>query len=90
MVALIDKKEVETAVSKMFLGSRNISAFMSGVIYMESEAIKLMMEFSEWCADGFVKANENMWFVNYTDQRDKANWRTTEQLLEQFLKSREK
>lgn len=90
---ILDEKEVkkESESLKWFDGDAPSSDFKLGFVVgsasTELELIPIMIEFAEWCGAFFVKAN-GCWFVNYTDQRDKANWRTTEQLLEQFIKSR--
>jgi hypothetical protein len=45
------------------------------------------IEFSEWCASKYMKLH-SVWCPIFGDQRNKDNWKTTKDLLEQFKKEK--
>ena len=47
----------------------------------------LAIEFAEYCGKTYMKSY-NCWIPLYSNQTIKDNWRTTEQLFEQFIKEK--
>jgi hypothetical protein len=45
------------------------------------------IEFAEWCASKYMKLH-SVWCPIFGDQRNKDNWKTTKDLLEQFKKEK--
>lgn len=75
---LIDEKEVE-GIS---------DAFRCGVIFAEQKLQPMMVEFAEWCSKGYLLDMDSMkWSGRLMSDVEEF---TTEQLLEQFLKTKQK
>lgn len=53
----------------------------------EKIAEEFAIEFSNWCANRYVKLH-SVWCPIYGDQRDKNNWKTSNELLEIFKKEK--
>jgi hypothetical protein len=53
----------------------------------EKVADDYAIEFSEWCASKYMKLH-SVWCPIFGDQRNKDNWKTTKDLLEQFKKEK--
>ena len=51
-------------------------------------AEEFAIEFAEWCANRYVKLN-SVWCPIFGDQRDKNNWKTSKELLDQFKKEKD-
>lgn len=55
--------------------------FEAGAEFMQQQ----MLEFVTWAGKYFIRL-ESVWVGHYVDQRDKANWLTTEELFERWKK----
>jgi hypothetical protein len=55
--------------------------FQAGAKFAQEQ----MFEFVNWAGKYFIRL-EQVWVGHYVDQRDKANWLTTEQLFERWEK----
>jgi hypothetical protein len=53
----------------------------------EKIAEEFAIIFSEWCANRYVKLH-SVWCPIFGDQRDKNNWKTSNELLEIFKKEK--
>jgi hypothetical protein len=51
-------------------------------------AEEFAIEFAEWCANRYVKLH-SVWCPIFGDQRDKNNWKTSKELLDQFKKEKD-
>jgi hypothetical protein len=80
---LIDEKEVEV----MFSGSKNRAAFIAGITFAEQKILPLMVEFVKWTSCNYTAMDGVFIPIGCTDVID---WLDSEQLLKQFLKTKEK
>lgn len=55
--------------------------FVNGAKFSQEQ----MFEFVDWAGKYFIRL-ERVWVGHYADQRDEANWLTTEQLFERWEK----
>lgn len=95
---LIPEKEIED-VSKSDRWFESIGTpssdyqlgFIIGSIWTQNRIEPLMIEFAEWCSDNYVKLFNCNWVIKTTgfDKTDYDNF-TTKQLLEKFLKTKQK
>ena len=94
---ILNEKEIEYAVEKMcnerfgLQGKIKYGAFyeqgiLAGATFAEQKLIPLMVEFSQWCSDKYLfYPEQNVWSGGkFSDPRY-----TTQQLLEQFIKSKQ-
>ena len=54
--------------------------FESDVLLVSIKISKIMNDFIEWCATTHIKLHQ-VWCGLYQDQRNQANWKTTEELF---------
>lgn len=58
-----------------------INDFLAGADFSHQQ----MLKFVNWAGKYFIRL-ERVWVGHYVDQRDEANWLTTEQLFERWEK----
>lgn len=92
---LLDEREVYE--NGLVLAGNQQTGFRKGVEFAESKLLQLMVKFSEWLDDNMWTqyesedkqyVNVGKWY-NTTSFRAMENPQTIEQLLEQFLKTKQ-
>lgn len=80
---LFNEQKIEAKAKELFSGTKNRSAFLTGVIYSEKIILPLFVEFGTWLAENYVPITINgglkYWIKDY--QKIKPQY-STDQLFE--------